>query len=125
MTPRNPLTSIVAALTVVAAPALAQTTAPAAAAPENSPTTFSVQQHHCVAPQYPSKERTDHLKADAYNKTIETFNREYTAYGDCVKKYIEDNKALIKATTEATNKAIEEYNKYNAEIKAQVEADKK
>jgi hypothetical protein len=125
MTPRHPLTLIVAALIVAAAPALAQTAAPAAAAAETSPTTFAIPQHNCVAPPYPSKERTEHLKGDAYNKAIEAFNRDYTAYGDCIKKYVEDTKALIKATAEATNKAIEEYNKYNAEIKAQIDADKK
>jgi hypothetical protein len=125
MTPRSRLTWIAAAFALVALPVLGQTAAPQTPAPASSPTeTFVVPAHHCVAPPYPSKESTTQLRGDAYNRAIEAFNRDAKAYVECMKKYVDDTKAWLKQVADAGNKAIDEYNKYNAEIREKIEADK-
>ena len=48
----------------------------------------------------------------------------YKAYGECINKYIADAKALSDAALAAGNKAVDEFNKLSAEIKAQNEAAK-
>ena len=68
----------------------------------------------CVAPEYPGEL--------ASNNRITAFNREYKAYGECIKKYVEDNRAWINAVVEANNKAVEDYNKYNTKLKEQIDA---
>ncbi len=73
--------------------------------------------HTCVAPTFPPK--------DAANAKIVAFNTDYKAYGDCIKKYVDDNRAWINAVVENDNKAIDEYNKYNENLKQQIEAAKK
>ena len=123
MTPRFPLTSIAATLAIVALPAFAQTAAPQTAA--NSPSeNFVVPSHHCVAPPYPTKENTMQLRGDAYNRAIEAFNRDAKAYGECMKKYVDDSKVWLKQVADAGNKAIEEYNKFNADLREKIESEK-
>jgi hypothetical protein len=122
MTLRLSLTSAMAVLAAFAVTASAQTPAPAPAATAQSP---GVPPYTCVGPKYPSHESTTQLRGDAYNRAIEAFNRDYKTYAECVKKYVEDTKALVKEIAEAGNKAIDEYNKYAAQIKEQVEAEKK
>jgi hypothetical protein len=125
MTPRSPLTWIAAALAIVALPALGQTAAPQTASPATSATeTFAVPPHHCVAPPYPTKESTMQLRGDAYNRAIEAFNRDAKTYGECMKKYVDDTKAWLKQVADAGNKAIDEYNKYNTDIREKIEAEK-
>ena len=72
--------------------------------------------HNCVAPEYPGKLASD--------TRMKAFNREYKAYGDCIKQYVESTKTLVNVTVEAGNKAIDEYNKYAEDLKAKVDANK-
>jgi len=122
MIPRSSFATLVAlaALAALAAPALAQ--APAAAG--SSTQAFAVPPHACVAPKFPSKPETVQLRGDAYNKIVQTFNENYKAYGECIKKYVEDTKVWVKEVADAGNKAIDEYNKYTADLKQQIEAEK-
>jgi len=57
-------------------------------------------------------------------RTVEAFNRDYKAYGECVRKYVDETKTWIKNIADASNKAIDEFNKYNEEVKKKVEEDK-
>jgi hypothetical protein len=52
------------------------------------------------------------------------FNKDYSAYGECMKKYIDETKLIMNAAVEAVNEAVEEFNKFAADIKAQDEAAK-
>lgn len=72
--------------------------------------------HNCVKP-----ETVGSLASPAQ---IRTFNRTYAAYGECIKKYADDARALSDAAVAAGNKAVEEYNKLAVELKAQNEAAK-
>jgi hypothetical protein len=58
----------------------------------------------CVKPEFPNN------LADA--RRIERFNKESKTYGECIKKYIDETKALADAVIEAGNKAIKEYNAF-------------
>jgi hypothetical protein len=120
MTLRLLLTRALAAFATVALPVLAQTTPPAQTASQ-APV---VPPHNCVAPTYPTKEELSRKRGDAYNRAVEAFNRDNKAYGDCIRKYVEDTKVWVKAFAEASNKAIDEYNKYVEAIKKTVEEEK-
>ena len=96
-----------AASLAVAADAHAQ------AAPATTP---AIPPHNCVKPVYPGK------LASAQKFTA--FNKDFTAYGECMKKYIDDTKLIMNAAATAVNGAVEEFNKYAADIKAQDEAAK-
>jgi hypothetical protein len=127
MTPRSSLTSIIAVLAVLALPAFAQTAGAPAASPgaaAGSTQTFVVPPHNCVAPPYPTKETTMQLRGDAYNRAIEAFNRDAKTYGECMKKYVDDTKVWLKQVADAGNKAVDEFNKYNADIKEKIEGEK-
>jgi len=134
MIPRHSLAAL-AALAILTGPALAQTQSPAATpttaqAPSSVAATpggqgFTVPPYTCVAPKYPSRESVTQLRAEAYNKAVEAFNKEYKNYADCVKSYVENSKQWVKEIADAGNKAIDEYNKYAAAIKDQMEAEKK
>jgi len=138
MTPRFSLTSIAAAVAVTALPAFAQTAAPQAPPPVNAPTqAFMVPQHNCVTPQYPTrdgspKESATQLRGndsqtkamESYNRSIEAFNHDAKAYEECIKKYVADTKLWMQQVADAGNKAVDEYNKYTADIRAKVEAGK-
>ena len=104
---------LIAALAVAALPALAQAPAPAPAPATVLP---PIPPHACVAPEYPGKE--------ASKVRVDTFNRDYKAFGECIKRYVDDNNKWVKAAAEAGNKAIDEYNKYTEELKKRIEADK-
>ena len=81
-----------------------------------SPTAPAIPGHKCVKPEYPGKL--------ASSQKFNAFNKEYTAYGECMKKYIEDTKLILNAAAAAVNGAVEEFNKFAADIKAQDEAAK-
>ncbi|HEX3633564.1 MAG TPA: hypothetical protein VHZ01_13730 [Casimicrobiaceae bacterium] len=96
----------VAALSLCAA---AQTTPPAtAAAPLVAPNT-------CVKPEFSGRLASD--------PNMTTFNRLFKAYGECVKAYVEQNKAIAEAATAAANRVVDEYNTYTADVKAKIEAE--
>ena len=56
------------------------------------------------------------------------WQRDYTAWGDCMKKFINDQRALAEPYNKASNAAIEEYNNqvklYNDQIEKLKEATK-
>lgn len=99
--------SLTVSLAVVGADVYAQ------AAPVTMP---AVPPHNCVKPEFPGK-----LGSTA---RIGAFNKAYTAYGDCMKKYIADTKALSNAAITAGNNAVEEFNKFTADLTAEIEAAK-
>ena len=103
--------SLAAWLAVAAAGAYAQA---APATPVTAPVT--IPPHKCVKPEYPGK------LASAPKFTA--FNKDYTVYGECMKKYIDETKLIMNAAVEAVNGAVEEFNKFAADIKAQDEAAK-
>jgi hypothetical protein len=109
-----------AALATLALSVLAQTPTPTPAPSQ----ALVIPPHSCVAPEYPTKEKRERLRGDAYNRAIEAFNRDNKAYGECIRKYVEDTKALVKAAADAGNKAIDEYNKYTADMKKTLEEEK-
>jgi hypothetical protein len=106
---------------IPAPPAPARAAAPAppptAATPATTAALPVIPAHTCVAPTFPPK--------DAANAKIVAFNADYKIYGDCIKKYVDDNRTWINAVVESNNKAIDEYNKYNENLKQQIEAAKK
>ena len=76
-----------------------------------------VPRHHCgVGPEYPAGNVPD--------AKIIAFNRDYKTYADCIKKYIEENKAWMDAVRDVTNKAVEDYNAYSVNVKKQIDAAK-
>jgi hypothetical protein len=114
---RPVLFTSIAALALFAPCTSAQTPAPANPAPQPSAAAaMKVPPHNCVKPEFPG--------TLASNSRITTFNKEVTAYGDCIKKYIGDVKDIALAATTAGNSAIDEYNAYMIDLKAKVEATK-
>lgn len=145
MNPRPLLIPTFALLAAVALPALAQypnmqrapatppaptaptpTPAPAttatvpAAQPSSAPETPlpAVPAPSCVAPQYPGRLAVN----NKMNATIANFNRDLKVYAACVKKYVDDNKAMVDALIAANNKAVDDYNRYNDTLKKEIDA---
>ena len=100
-------TSLAASL-AVAAGAHAQT------APVTAPVV--IPPHKCVKPEYPGK--------SASNQKFTAFNKEYVAYGACIQKYVDETKLILNAAAAAVNGAVEEFNKFGEDIKAQDEGKK-
>ena len=95
----------VLAVTALVPPALAQQAPAAAAAP--------LPQHSCNKPgDYPGN-----LASDAQRRT---WQKDFVAYIDCLKKFVEEQQALAKPHVDAANAAVNEYNAgvkdYNAQI---------
>lgn len=89
--------------------AAAQTPPPAtAAAPLVAPNT-------CVKPEYSGRLASD--------PKMTNFNRQFKAYGECVKAYVEQNKAIAEAATAAANRVVDEYNNYTADVNAKIQAE--
>ena len=78
-----------------------------------APTMPAIPAHQCVKPEIPG--------ATATSLRVKTFNTEFNAYAECVKKYVADTKTLINSAATAGNAAVEEFNKFAAEVKAQTE----
>ena len=98
-----------ASLAALSLGATAQTPPPAAAgAPLVAPTT-------CVKPEFSGRLASD--------PNMTTFNRQFKAYGECVKAYVEHNKEIAEAATAAANRVVDEYNTYTADVKAKIEAE--
>ena len=97
------------AVALFAANVFAQTPAPAPM-PAVPPST-------CVQPEFPG--------AFADSRRFDRFNKEYKAYADCIKKYIDETKVISDAAIEAGNKAIKEFNTFSAELEARQAAVKK
>ena len=88
--------------------AAAQTPAPTAGA-------ALVPANTCVRPEFSGRLASD--------PNMTTFNRQFKAYGECVKAYVEHNKAIAEAATAAANRVVDEYNTYTADVKAKIEAE--
>jgi hypothetical protein len=73
-----------------------------------APAMPAIPQHTCVKPEFPG--------AFADSRRFDRFNKEYKAYSDCIKKYVDETKVLSDAIVEAGNNAIKEYNAFSAEL---------
>lgn len=96
------------------APAQAQ--APAAAPASAGPGMPAIPPHNCVQPVYPGKNATS-AKVKEFNETSKT-------YGDCIRKYVDTVRALANNAIQSGNDAVTEFNKFNEELKKEIEADK-
>ena len=94
------------------------TSAYAQPAPATTPVTapVTIPPHKCVKPEYPGK--------SASNQKFVAFNKDYTAYGACIQKYVDETKLILNAAAAAVNGAVEEFNKFGEDIKAQDEGKK-
>lgn len=91
-----------------ASAAIAQQSAPAAPAAAAAPP-----KHACTKPgEYPGNLASDNQR--------KAWQKEFVAYIDCLKKFVEEQQALAKPHVEAANAAINEYNAgvkdYNSQI---------
>lgn len=111
---RFPAPLFVISLALVAGDALAQTAA--APPPASSAPAVVIPTIKCAKPEYPGK--------FASPPRLANFNKELSAYGECVRKYVEDTKTIANAAAAAANGAIDDYNKFTSDIKAMDEAAK-
>ncbi len=74
----------------------------------------AVPPHQCTKPEFPGK--------SAPPPRITAFNNDVLTYNACVRKYVDDTKALAAAAQAAGNGAVDEFNKFAAEIRAEVDA---
>jgi len=109
MTSRPTLVSAAVAVAIFATHVLAQQL-PSTPMP-------AVPQPNCAKPEFPG--------AFADSRRFDRFNKEYKAYAECIKKYVDETKALADAIIEAGNKAIKEYNAFNDELAERQAAVKK
>jgi hypothetical protein len=103
-------TLLAASLAAIGAEAHAQ----APAAPAASPVV--IPPNKCVKPEYPGKLGS--------SQKFTAFNKDFNANGECIKKYVDETKLIINAAATAGNGAVEEFNKFAADVKAQDEAGK-
>ncbi|HEX4523261.1 MAG TPA: hypothetical protein VH704_07055 [Casimicrobiaceae bacterium] len=106
MHPRLIFTASVVAFSLGAAAQTPTTTS--GAAPLVAPST-------CVKPEFSGRLASD--------PNMTAFNRQFKTYGECVKAYVEHNKAIAEAATAAANRVVDEYNTYTADVKAKIEAE--
>jgi len=106
---RHSLIAAVASTACAALPALAQT-------PPASTTMPSVPASTCVKPEYPGR------LALTVDSKVKAFNRDYNAYRDCTNKYVEGTKKLANDAIAAGNTAVDDFNKFAEEVKAQNDA---
>ena len=101
----------IAAAALVSAP-LAQAQAPAAA--PAAAADASVVKPNCTKPgDVPNSLSSENQK--------KAWQRDYTAWGDCMKKFINDQRALAEPYNKAANAAIEDYNGTVAKLNDQIE----
>jgi hypothetical protein len=82
-----------------------------------APAMATVPQHTCMKPELPG--------AFADSRRFDRFNKEGKAYSDCIKKFVDETKAVSDANIEAGNKAINEYNAFAKEVEERQAAVKK
>jgi hypothetical protein len=102
------VSAAISALAALSISAYAQTPA------SDTPSMPSVPANTCVKPDFPGR-----LASSA---KINSFNRDYAAYRDCTNKYIDSTKKLANDAVAAANAAVDDFNKFAAEIKAQNDA---
>jgi hypothetical protein len=79
-----------------------------AAAPQSA--AAAKPKHNCVKPEYPGR-----LAMDSELRT-KSFNREVTAYKDCIQKFASDQNEIVKAAIAAANAAVDEYNQHMKDL---------
>jgi len=95
-------TPFIAVLAFAAAPVLAQNTTPAPSAAPATPAA-DVPKHNCTKPgEFPTS-----LSSDTQKRT---FQKDYVAYTECLKKFALDQQRLAEPHTKAANDAATEYN---------------
>jgi hypothetical protein len=103
MTPLRLLCFLIAC--AIVAPASSQTAAPSDAA---------IAKPNCMAPEdFPGSLSSDRQR--------QQWQKEYTAYSDCMKKFINEQKALAEPYLKAYNSAIDEYNAKIKVLNEQIE----
>lgn len=99
-------------LAAAAACASAQTAAPAATAAPATPAAAPPKPECSKPGEYPGNLATDNQKR--------SWQKDFVAYVDCLKKFIEEQQALAEPHVKASNAAIAEYNagvkEYNDQI---------
>jgi hypothetical protein len=93
---------------VVAAHTLVTIALTASIAGAQQPAAPAIPALTCVKPELPG--------AFADSRRLDRFNKEGKTYGDCIKKYVDETKAISDAAIEAGNKAIKDYNAFAAEV---------
>jgi hypothetical protein len=105
------LVSVFASGVVATSSALAQS--PPAPAPDAAPP-----KHNCAKPgDYPGN-----LASDTQRRS---WQKEYVAYTDCLKKFINDQKAIAEPYVKAYNAAVDEYNESVKTFNEQIEKARK
>jgi len=96
---------LLAALLVLAVPALAQN-APATAPASTTPTGASADmpKHNCSKP---AGEFPGNLASETQKRA---YQKDFVAYTDCLKKFVEDQQQLAEPHAKAANSAANEYN---------------
>jgi len=116
MSHRRSLLMLIAAAAVAGGAAYAQSPAPASAAGD-----ASVAKPNCTKPG-------DVPGSLASENQRRAWQRDYSAWGDCMKKFISDQRALAEPYNKASNAAIDDYNStvkvYNDQIEKLKEAAK-
>ena len=74
----------------------------------SAPAMPTVPQNTCVKPDFPGP-YSDSRRLDRFNKEAKT-------YSDCIKKFVDDAKALSDAALDAGNKAIKDFNTFAQEL---------
>jgi hypothetical protein len=105
---RSLLSVLIAAL-CAATPALSQT----ATAPEAHAVAAAVARPSCTKPG-------EHPGPSASDDRRKGWQREVDTYAECLKRYIEDQKAIANAHVRAANSAIDTFNAHMAEFKEQL-----
>ena len=108
-------THLIALFALAAAPALAQNTAAPSAAPATP--AADVPKHSCGKPgEFPSGLASDTQKR--------TYQKEFVAYTDCLKKFAMDQQKIAEPHAKAANEAANEYNNAVRAFNEQVEKEK-
>lgn len=92
--------AVAAALALTCGTLVAQTPAPAPAAP--SAPLPTIEGHKCEKPEFPGK--------IAPESRIRKWSNDFRAYVDCLKAYIAERNAAIEANSKAAKSAVEEFN---------------
>ena len=102
--------ALAASLILTAGAAFAQAPAPA-------PSYGNIAKPTCTKAEFPG--RLAMTQSDSRRKL---FEREFKAYNECMKAYVEERTAATKANQDAANAAITEYNDFAKKINAEREA---
>jgi hypothetical protein len=84
-------------------------------------TPVAIPKNSCVKPSVPKSSGTL-IGGASEALRMNNFNRDYKAYSDCIKKYVEDTNAIASAANAAGKATIDEFNAVTAEAKARSDA---